>query len=194
MAETDEALLSALEEDLLHPDAIALGLREAVESISAPVSADGAERCAALRRELATIDGQLGILKSALLQGGPIATLVDEMKAQERRKAALTAELAQRERPVETVDVRALEAELLRYVAEWRSVLRQHVTIARQMLRKLVDGRVCFTPKGDAAEMVAPLTLGGLLATVTLVPKAMVTPGGFATSALRPLAGMILVA
>jgi site-specific DNA recombinase len=178
MVETNEALLAALEEDLLHPDAIALGLREAVDTITAPSSADGTERCAAIRREIATTDGQLAILKAALLQGGPIATLVDEMKAQERRKAALTAELQQRERPVEAVDVHALEAELLRYVAEWRAVLRQHVTIARQMLRKLVVGRVCFTPKGETAEMVAPLSLDGMLATATLLPKAVVAPTG----------------
>ena len=32
---------------------------------------------------------------------------------------------------------------------DWQALLRQHAPIARQMVRKLVDGRILFTPERE---------------------------------------------
>ena len=51
------------------------------------------------------------------------------------------------------------------------------------MVRKLVDGRLVFTPKTDAGiqyyEFRGQGNLGRLLEGAALLPKAMVSPAGF---------------
>jgi len=42
--------------------------------------------------------------------------------------------------------VRELQARLRTKAEEWKALLRKHAPIARQMVRKLVNGRIVFTP------------------------------------------------
>src|SRR5262249_30005629 len=82
------------------------------------------------------------------------------------------------ERRVGLADLHALEAELRSYLEQWSALLRQHVQQARQMLRKLIDGRILVHPRDGEAELEFRCSLGRLISGL-VVPKAMVAPTGF---------------
>ncbi len=76
-----------------------------------------------------------------------VATLVQASREQERRQQTLRAELSDLERPrLVTMNVTQLEARLREKSEEWQALLRKQAPIARQMVRKLVEGRIVFTP------------------------------------------------
>jgi hypothetical protein len=76
-----------------------------------------------------------------------VSTLVQAIRDQERRHETLRAELAELDRPrVVPLTVGQLKAKVLAKAEEWQALLRKHAPIARQMVRKLVDGRIVFTP------------------------------------------------
>ena len=49
-------------------------------------------------------------------------------------------------------DVRRFEAEILSRFNDWRGMLRRHPQGARQMLTKLLAGRITFTPRDEHGE------------------------------------------
>jgi hypothetical protein len=77
-----------------------------------------------------------------------------------------------------------LEAELRARLADWRGLLQRHPREARQILRKLLLGRLTFTPEEKDGErfyrFTGQVTLGRLLAgeILSTVSKTVVTPGG----------------
>ena len=86
-------------------------------------------------------------LTAAVLAGGDAATLVQAMKDRERRREDLRQELTALERPrTALTDVHKLRQHLLERAAEWRGLFRKHAPVARQMLRKLIENRILFTP------------------------------------------------
>jgi hypothetical protein len=64
---------------------------------------------------------------------------------------------------------------------DWRGLLRANVQQARQVLRKLMVGRLVVTPNEDRNEFRITGTglLEPLLERALGVPKALVTPAGF---------------
>ena len=85
---------------------------------------------------------------SAVLAGSDAATLVRASVTENVRPRTFGRCSARTAQP--SHDPLALERKLRAIMQEWRSLLRTHVLQARQMLRKLVIGRIRFTP--DAAE------------------------------------------
>ena len=63
---------------------------------------------------------------------------------------------------------------------EWQAFLRKHAPIPRQMVRKLVEGRIVFTPDPEAGRyrFTMPGTLGNFFSGI--VPLAMASPTGIA--------------
>ena len=183
MLESDEALLTTLEAQLLHPEVVQRAIRAAVAHLSA-APAQPPTRIEAARAEVVRVTAQLRRLTDAVVLGGELPTLVAEMKTLERRRAALQAELQQLEHGdgVSAADLLTVEPELLGRLADWRALFRRHVREARQMLGHLLVGRVIFTPKATGpeweVEYAAEGSLGGLVAGV-LGPKAVVSPTGF---------------
>ena len=49
-------------------------------------------------------------------------------------------------------DVRRFESEILSRLDDWRGMLRRHPQGARQMLTKLLAGRITFTPRDEHGE------------------------------------------
>ena len=86
------------------------------------------------------------------------------------------------ERRAGIADLRALEAELRGYFAQWTELLRAHAQQARQMLRKLIDGRILVHPRDGEAVLEFRCTAGRLIAGL-VVPKAVVAPTGFGSLA-----------
>ncbi len=183
MLETDEALLTSLEAQLLHPEVVQRALREAVAHLSAAPALQPA-RIEAARAEVVRVTAQLRRLTDAVVLGGELPTLVAEMKILERRRAALQAQIQQLEHGegVNAADLLAVEPELLVRLADWRGLFRRHVREARQMLGHLLVGRVIFTPKATGpeweVEYAAEASLSGLVSG-SLGPKAVVAPTGF---------------
>jgi site-specific DNA recombinase len=183
MVETDEALLTTVEAQLLHPEVVHQAIREAVAHLSAAADTPPAH-AAAMREELSHVTAKLDRLTQAVVLGGDLPTLVAEMKALERRRAYLEAEVQHLEQVegLSATDLEALELELLVRLEDWRALFRRHVMEARQMLAKILTGRVVFTPRATGAdwavEYAAECSLGKLASGV-LGPKAVVAPTGF---------------
>jgi len=80
------------------------------------------------------------------------------------------------------LDVERLRRTLGEWLDDWRGLLRRQPVQARQILRKLVAGRLIFTPRIDEQgrhyEFGGHGTLGQVL-TGAFHARAMVTPAGF---------------
>jgi site-specific DNA recombinase len=149
LPDADEAILSKLETQLLAEDVIAEGMRRAIER-SRQGSPDADARRERTREALTRIETELERLTAAVLAGGEAATLVQAMRERERQRSALQRELNALERPRTPLpDVGQLQATLRARLGEWRPLLRAHVPQSRQMIRKLVRGRIVFTPNAD---------------------------------------------
>ena len=142
------------------------------------------ERCGQLERELADVEARIQRGLDALLAGTAAADeLQARLKAERARKAALATELEEMKgrRDVAWLDDRHLRQELRARVTDARGLLGRNVPQTRQILRKLLVGRLAcepfeesgrrgyrFTGQGSYAEL-----LPGKLSTL------MVTPAGF---------------
>ncbi len=183
MVETDEALLTAFEAQLLHPEVAQQAIREAVAQFSAAAATPPA-RAETMRDELSSVTAKLARLTQPVVLGGDLPTLVAEMEALERRRAYLEAEVQNLEEVggLSVIDLETLEPELLVRLDDWRALFRRHVLEARQMLAKVLSGRGVFTPRATRAEWeveyTAECSLGKLVNGIP-VPKVVVAPTGF---------------
>jgi site-specific DNA recombinase len=101
-----------------------------------------------LKAELDDLDARLGRLVQALVNGGPMETVVAQIKVEEEQKRALTAEyeaLDTASAP-EAFDYATVVRELRERTADVQAVLRRQTAQARQMLRKLLDGKIAVEP------------------------------------------------
>ena len=132
-----------------------------------------------LETALAHMEAALARLTQAVADGGAVATLVQAIGDQERRRQTLQAELSELERRrVVPLNVAQLKARVREKSEEWQAVLRNHAPIARQMVRKLVEGRIVFTPDPEAGRyrFTMPGTLENFFSGI--VPLAMASPTG----------------
>jgi site-specific DNA recombinase len=181
LRDADEAILAALERDLLAPDVIEAAMSRAIaQAIEGDVDSDTQKR--RLVASLEQVQCELQRLTAAILAGGEAATLVQAIKEKERHREVLARDLMALERPRPVIaDAARLREELRKKLAEWRSMLRAHVPQARQMIRKLIRDRIVFTPDPSARlyRFVAPGTLvkffNGLV-----YPRAVASPTGTA--------------
>ena len=174
----DDAILSSLERELLDPEILQEAAARAAARVAAPAEDLDARRHS-LETALTHTEAALARLTQAIAEGGSVPTLVQAIRDQERRHQTLRAELADIQRPrVVPLNVAELRARLKEKSEEWRSLLRRHAPIARQMVRKLVEGRIVFTPEREAGRyrFTVPGTLGNFFS--GLVPLAMASPRG----------------
>ncbi len=150
MGPADEAVLGSIEQDLLQPAVVERALARALELLHEAGGASPAER-AQLVTELATVERELQHLGTAIAQTGPVPAFLAQAQERDRRRTALTERLAALETAAQTGarTSAAVHAELRSRLTEWRALLRRQVTQARQILRKLLVGRLAFTPAPD---------------------------------------------
>ena len=97
---------------------------------------------------MSLIDARLSRLVQALVTGGSLDTLLEQITAEKERKKLLAAKLE----AIAGADIlnelndRTLKAELHRRVSDVQAVLGRHTPQARQMLRKLLDGKILVEP------------------------------------------------
>ena len=176
LARTEEAVLEAVEHEVLDPDVVALAIHEALAILQRPVELDPGH-AAALQAELRELVIAMGRLTAAIRLSGALPSLVAELQSAERRRAVVEQAL----RPMVPVPAAAL-ARVPALLEDWRGLFRHQVPFARQALRLLFDGgRAVFTPQdGDqvVVEGVATCTLDRLINGLA-TPQTLVTPAGF---------------
>jgi hypothetical protein len=112
---------------------------------------------------------------------GALPSLVAQVPEREHQRERLERELAALDQMahIAHLDLARLEREVHRVLDDWRGLLTKHVAQARQILRKLIDGRLRFRPEGrgfvfEGTGRLEPILSG------TVLPKAVVAPTGFA--------------
>jgi hypothetical protein len=80
-----------------------------------------------------------------------VAALATALKDRETRRAGLNRDLARLEdrRVTSLIDPRRIERDLRKRVADWRRLLTQHTPIARQIVTKLLEDRIVWTPQPE---------------------------------------------
>ncbi len=101
------------------------------------------ERRARIEPELLACDQRLSRLVEALVSGGPLETVVNQIKVEEARKKALAGELdsLSASGAAARLDSKTIERDLKAAAADVKTLLAGTTAQARQMLRKILDGR-----------------------------------------------------
>ena len=170
---------AALERELLDPEILEAAVAQAAARMATPAEDPDARRHA-IQTALAHAETALAHLTQAVAEGGAVSTLVQAIRDQERRHQRLRAELADLDRPrVVPLSVSNLKALLLTKTEEWKGLLRKHAPIARQMVRKLVEARIVFTPDREARRFsfLATGTLANFFSGI-VCPQAVASPTG----------------
>ena len=105
-----------------------------------------AQKAELLKRQ-ATLAGELQRLTDSLAAGGESRSLRQGITLREAEAARIDRGLARIARGTATRSAEAATQVLEALLPEWRAALRKHAPEARQMLRKLVTGRVVVTPE-----------------------------------------------
>jgi hypothetical protein len=118
-----------------------------------------------LESRLAAVEMAIGRLTDAIVDGGELESLVEALRAQEIRRQEPLAEL--NELNVSTERPKNMGQQLDRYLSDWQGLLRSNVAQGQQALRRLVHGRLTFTPVDDTYRFegigTSEPVLGGLV-------------------------------
>ena len=144
VAEMNEAVLQAIEQHALTPEAveqvIALTERDDVRDIQM-----------ALTRERRDIEKRIDRLVRAVETAGDVTSLAAKLRELEARRTAIDDQLRSLH-PLPRLAPQVIEGRL----AEWRRLLRQSTTQARAVLQRVLRGRIVFTPRGKGYTFEAP--------------------------------------
>jgi site-specific DNA recombinase len=134
LEEMNEAVLQAIEEHALTP--------EAIEQVILLTERDDLrDQQVALDRELADIEKRIGRLVAAIETGADSISLITKLRELEGRKMTITIELTSLH-PVPRLAPAIIDNRL----AEWRRLLRASTTQGRTVLQRILRGRLTFTP------------------------------------------------
>lgn len=145
MRATDEAVLSAVMAQVLSPEVFQAAIEEAIRQLRLTEQQQETER-ERLTISLKQIERELARLTQAIAAGGEIRTLVEAVQTREQQRDHLRQQLASLDTFKDDLDLKRLEKALRTRLDDWRGLLTRHVQSGRQVLRKLLDGRLRFTP------------------------------------------------
>jgi site-specific DNA recombinase len=182
MGPLDGDVLATFERDVLTADVIDAVVRRAVE-VERTHPDDAAAQREALRGRLRQLDGEHGRFMEAVRQWGPMGSLAAELRALELRRAEILAQLEHLDGMEKTAgawDAHAVAGEFHTMLDEWQTLLRGEPVQARQILRKLITGRLRMVPEirpdGRFYRWTGQASYGRLLAGLIGV-QGMVPPG-----------------
>ena len=166
MEAADTAVLTKFADTLLDPEIVERAIADALGELRpAPMwSTPGAPR---FRRSCAGLKDERQRYVDSVAKGRKIGVLVKALRERDQRCLDLQRELASLDgvRRVSASDVQKIERLMRPKLADWRQMLRRHAPLARQILMRLIDGRLTFTP--DVAQRIytftGTATLGNLL-------------------------------
>ena len=171
VAEMNEAVLQAVEEHALTPEAIA-------QVIALTERDDAHEQRAALEREWKDNTTRLKRITDALEVGGDVKSLVVRSRELEARQRVIEDEM----RGVQPVP-RLAPAVVKNRLAEWRRLLRASTMQGRAVLQRLLDGRLTFTPRADGQgyDFGGPTRFDKLFTGIVVPRPAFITGNGGTT-------------
>ena len=181
MDPTNAAVLDAVRDQVLSLSVVDAVIQRAIDRLLTPQPETD---LTGLREDLASLEGELTRLTTALATGIEFPSVIEAIRERERRKGTVQRRLDTAEglARIPDIDRRRLEPILRARLEDWHGLLGRHVPQARQMLRKLVIGRFVMTPDATGernyAEIAATGTLAKFLSGVG-VPKGMASPTGF---------------
>lgn len=174
MADADAAVLRVVEQTILHPAVIERALAYSEAAITRAQSGDGRK---ALEADLATTRAAIRRLTAAIAAGGELAPLVSAVETHERQRLDLEARLAAMLAPKDLPDLATVRRKLDGYLRDWQRLLRGQVRQGQQILRRLIKGRLTFTPEAGGHYSFAGVgTVRPLLAGVV---RNLASPTGF---------------
>jgi hypothetical protein len=142
---SDGVVLRALERELLDPAIIEKAMECAFNTARPEESIEA--RRDSTQKAIDVLTVELDRLTAAVVGGGSAATLVQAIRDREKRLDVLKRELADLAKLRVASIEPAQQRQMLRTkLTEWKGLLREHAPRARQMLRKLIEGRIAFTP------------------------------------------------
>lgn len=146
MAQADAAVLTEMEDRLLHPEA----LRRSMARVFAgePVTPARSARRAELEERKTGIALQLQRLAAAIADGADHRTMRTAIQSRELELQLLERDIADMRQPDPAeMDPEAMRRTLEAMLPDWRGVLHKHPAQARSMIRKLLKDRLVFTPE-----------------------------------------------
>jgi DNA invertase Pin-like site-specific DNA recombinase len=149
LPDLDAAVVAALREDVLTPDLVDDVTARAVELWGEQHAGLDARR-RGLEGELRRVERELGRFTEAIASGEAPPTILEAMRARERRRGDLTAQLEHvdgLERTARPTMTAALRADLRGRLESWDALLRSNPIEARPVLRQLLVGRLVCTPR-----------------------------------------------
>jgi Recombinase zinc beta ribbon domain len=174
---SNEAVLKTIEQEVLHPEVVRRALRRVLGELNAPTDTVVPRRTG-LQAELTVLEQELARLTAAVAQGGDLKPLLDGIQAREQRRRRLRAGL-EGLRPVGARDLQEIQREVEVRLTDWQGLLHRQVAQSRQILKKLLVGRIVFRLREDGIyEFSGQASLGRILAGV-ICTKAGVVPTGF---------------
>jgi hypothetical protein len=125
--------------------------------------------------ELQQVDAQLQHYADAIATVGAIPAVTAALKARETQRLRLSEQLAALDAARATArqpfSAARLRKDLRRRLEDWRGLLCRQTPVARQILMKLIDGRLVFTahPDEQLYRFRGTATLGHLLVGLVVV-------------------------
>jgi site-specific DNA recombinase len=181
----DTAALDIIHTDVLSDQVVELAIKKLLKLFDVQPKDLDAQR-KALGTQLRKVEKELANLQSAIAAGGQqLDTLLQGIADRERRVRQLKAELTAIENgPALVAASVQVRVEALKMLEDWRELLGQHVPVARQLLRKVLDRqRFVFYPQQQGDERyyeigVTP-SLERFLQSVPRLKEAVASPTGF---------------
>ena len=177
VADLNEAVLQAIEEHALTPEAV-----EQVIQLSE--REDVADQQTTLAKERKDIEKRINNVGNAIALGQSPASLLAKLREYEARMDTIDVEMDGLQ-PVPRLAPAVIENRL----AEWRRLLRQSTTQARTVLQRVLRGRVTFTPRADGQgyDFEGPTRFDRLFSGIVAKRPAWIAEGdGQGTEHIRP--------
>lgn len=157
LTEAEAAVRATFEQHLLRTDIVRDALAEEVE-VLVPDGGDVAARRLGLEERLQMIESELGRMTDAIVAGVPkVRELAERITAKDHERTQLQSALQALDQLAQAakLDVADVSAKLGTILNGWRDPLGGDVAQARQVLRKLLAGRLVFKPTttADGARM-----------------------------------------
>jgi site-specific DNA recombinase len=153
MGEADRLVLSELERDVLAPDVVEQVLAETLRALRDGIEPAQRQR-AALEQRLRQLDTEITRLTDALAGGAPLASVEQALAVREGERRDGQAALEHLDglgRATERIEDGVVRADLRRRLGEWSGLLHRQPAQARQILKKLLDGRLVFPSRTSPA-------------------------------------------
>lgn len=130
-------------------------VRKVLTRSAVPVGPQTDEARAAIKEQLTDVRHELGNLVNALARTGASSHVTTAIKQREARQAHLERELAALEHQdhVSQIDLQSIEKLARQKVEDWRIVMQTRTPQTRQVLSKMLRGRLVFVPEKRHGKM-----------------------------------------